>query len=136
MAQQQQQQQQQEEQKLEGLGMSGRASRCARADDAVLVSTLGCVAGALMAKGSWESALRVIPLGVTELPPLLRLARLRALHCSGDFGEHAAMLLESETESSGRGRRRHGRHKMPEGVRRLVKKMQADKAFHWWDGRS
>ncbi|EKF27878.1 TPR-repeat-containing chaperone protein DNAJ, putative [Trypanosoma cruzi marinkellei] len=130
-----------------GLVESGRARRLTRVDDAMLISTLACVAGALVARGRWESALRIIPLGVTDLPPLLRLARLKALQCSSDFDVHAAMLLEPEQRPrrnkwrkcqhvSCRPAFRRRRCGMPAGVRRIVKKMQMSEMFRWWDKRS
>ncbi|RNF10469.1 putative TPR-repeat-containing chaperone protein DNAJ [Trypanosoma rangeli] len=50
------------------LTAAGQASCRTRGDDTVLIATLACVAGALLARGRWESALRIIPPGVTHLP--------------------------------------------------------------------
>ncbi|RNF20914.1 putative TPR-repeat-containing chaperone protein DNAJ [Trypanosoma conorhini] len=135
------------------LAATGRARRRTRVEGAMFVATLACVAGALLARGRWESALRIIPPGVTDLPPLLRLARLKALQRSSDFDAHATMLLESEAQLRGTHRRswrprscrhapfilRHRRRRrgggMPAGVRRLVVKMQMRDMFRWWEER-
>ncbi|PWU94747.1 hypothetical protein C3747_275g67 [Trypanosoma cruzi] len=130
-----------------GLVESGRACRLTRVDDAILISTIACVAGALVARGRWESALRIIPLGITDLPSLLRIARLKALQCSSAFDVHAAMLLELEQrprknkwrkyqQASCRPAFRRRRCGMPAGVRRIVKKLQMSEMFRWWDKRS
>ncbi|SCU71803.1 uncharacterized protein TEOVI_000338400 [Trypanosoma equiperdum] len=112
--------------------------RLKRADDATLVTTLGCIVGALTARGAWEVALRILPLGATDLPPLLRCAQEHAIRLSdGNISTGGAEEKRKDRFLKSGGRRgsrkpfRH--HAMPTRVKRLVVKMHLEDSFRWWD---
>lgn len=77
-----------------------RRRRKAHADQRLLV-TLTCACEVLTARGYWREAIQLVPLPAESLPPLLKVAKLRALrHCSEMSALASIQLEEAERQLS------------------------------------
>lgn len=60
-----------------------------------ILCTLACVGEALTARGEWKSALQLLPSQPCELPPLVEVAKLRALRKDERVSEYVSVRLQA-----------------------------------------